>query len=391
MPREPASPAILFLLIVSGTAIGIVGIDLVLPAVPGLPAILGGTLAEAQLVLAAFTAGAAIGLMGFGEAGARFDRRTLLIGSLVAYAAASALCSFSTSLPMLIALRLVQGAAGSAAAVFAPGMIREIYGDDRAVGKLGLLGSVESLAPAIAPAIGVWLLAAFGWRASFDVIAILAAVLAGAVALHMPRLPPSAMAGQGYHHLILNYRFLRQAVSHACTLGALLVFVFGAPAVFTRNLGGTLGDFILMQMCGIACFIVASNSAGRLVTRFGAEPVIVWGTLMSAAGAAVLFAYALAGGGDMRVVTAIFLAVNAGLGFRGPPGFHAAVIEARGDDARGAALVIVSILGITSLGTAAVAPFIEQGLVPLSAATALIAVTGALLCLIRPGAPRGDL
>ena len=70
--------------------LGIAGTDLVLPAVPGLPAALGGTPAEAQLVLAAFVAGAALGLLLFGELGARFDQPRLLALSLVAYGAVSA-------------------------------------------------------------------------------------------------------------------------------------------------------------------------------------------------------------------------------------------------------------------------------------------------------------
>lgn len=389
MTRAP-SPAGTFLLIVSGTVIGLAGTDLVLPAVPGLPRVLGGTLGEAQLVLASFTAGSAVGLLAFGELGARYDRRALLIMSLVAYGLVSALCSFSGSLPILIGLRAVQGAAGSAAAVFAPGIVRALYGDRRAVAKLGLLGSIESLVPALAPIAGVWLLALFGWRASFDLIAVLALGLASLIAWRMEPLPPTghARGEHGYRRLLLNYRFQRQALSHAFTLGALLVFVFGAPAVFTHRLGATLQDFIAMQLCGIAAFIVASSVTGRLVARFGAEPIILWGTMLSAAGGVAMLGYALAGGDSTIMISAIFLALNAGLGFRGPPGFHAAVVEAGGDDARGAALVVVAILATASLGTAAVAPFIASGLLPLAAVTALIAAAAAGLCLARPNAAR---
>ena len=43
---------------------------------------------------------------------------------------------------------------------------------------LGLLGNIESLVPALAPIAGVGLLAGFGWRVSFEVIALLSLVLA---------------------------------------------------------------------------------------------------------------------------------------------------------------------------------------------------------------------
>jgi len=375
-----------FLLIVAGTIVGIAGTDLVLPAVPGLPAILGGDLARAQLVLASFTAGSAAGLLMFGALGARFDQRGLLAASLAGYALLSLACGLSPSLDILIALRFLQGAAGSAAAVFAPGLLRRLYGDDRAVGALGILGSVESLVPALAPLVGLWLLAAWGWQASFDALAIVAALLAATVLLrhqHLPRLVTSRATG-GYARLLRDGTFLRYALSHACTLGALLIFVFGAPTVFTTALGGSIGDFIVMQVSGILCFILGANAAGALARRHGAERMIMIGTAMAAIGGLALLAYALAGGGDPRAITAIFLSLNFGLALRGPPGFHRAIVAARGDDARGAALVVVAILLTTSLGTAIVAPFITLGLVPLAAGTAAVAVTGVALLILLP-------
>ncbi|MGO4833638.1 MFS transporter, partial [Rhizobiaceae sp. 2RAB30] len=345
-----------FVMIVCGTVLGIAGTDLVLPAVPELPTVLGGTLERAQLVLAAFVAGSAIGLLVFGSLGARYDQRALLVGSLVAYGLISGIAALSPSLEILIGLRFLQGAAGSAAAVFAPGIIRALYGDERAVGALGFLGSVEALTPALAPVAGLWLMHLFGWNASFEVIALLALLLAGAIAAwhrHIPAVVSSRAAG-GYGHLLTDPVFLRYAVSHAFTLGALLVVVFGAPTVFVAALGATLGDFILMQMTGIATFIVAANLTGRLVHRFGAERMIWSGTLLSAAGAVAMLVYALLGGRDTLVVTALFIPFNAGLGLRGPPGFHRAVVAAHGDDARGAALVVVAILATTAIGTAAV-------------------------------------
>ena len=82
--KHYAAPGIAFALIVMGTILGLAGTDLVLPAVPSLPETLDGTQAMAQLILAAFVAGGCIGLLAFGELGARIDQRTLLIWSLVA-------------------------------------------------------------------------------------------------------------------------------------------------------------------------------------------------------------------------------------------------------------------------------------------------------------------
>jgi MFS family permease len=382
MTRHPSRS---FALIVFGTVLGIAGTDLVLPAVPMLPDVLGGTAEGAQLVLAAFTGGAGAGLLLFGALGARYDQRSVLVGALLCYALVSALCAFSPGLDALIGLRVLQGVASAAPAVFAPGMIRALFGDARAVSALGLLGSVESLTPALAPVAGVWLLRAFGWNGSFEVLAALALLLAGVLLAARDALPPMVTRAKpgGYLRILRDIVFLRFALSQAWTLGALLVFVFGAPAVFIHALGADLASFIRMQMIGVALFIVAATCAGRLVARFGARRMVIFGSVLGAVGALAILAYALAGGRDTLVISCLFPMMNVGLGLRGPAGFHAAVVAAH-DDARGSALVILAILGTASLGTAAVAPLIAHGLVPLAAAAAVLAV-GSVLLVIGPG------
>jgi len=377
------NPKAAFALVLCGTVLGIAGTDLILPAVPGLPASLGGTPAAAQLVLAAFVAGAGLGLLLFGELGARFDQPRLLALSLFAYAAVSAGCGQANSLELLVGLRFLQGAAGAAAAVFAPGIIRAGFADEAGVRALGLLGSIESIVPALAPVAGVWLLAWWGWQGSFDVIAILAAILAALVAAMRDRFPRPARATRagGYGVLLRDPVFLRYALSQAFTLGGLLTFVFGAPVVITVAMSGTLTHFIIMQISGIVFFAVSANYAGRLAAHFGTERMILFGSALSAAGALGILAYALAGGSWPLMLAILFVPVNLGLGLRGPPGFMQAVIAAHGDDARGAALVILFILLTAAGGTAAAAPFILAGLPALAGFAAAISVAS-VLCLV---------
>lgn len=395
--RAPSANArIAFLLVLCGTVLGIAGTDLVLPAVPGLPAALGGTAEAAQLVLAAFVAGAGLGLLLFGELGARFDQPRLLAASLAAYGLVSAAASQAGSLDALIALRFVQGAAGAAASVFAPGIIRAGFAPSRAVKAIGVLGSVESLVPALAPIAGLWLLTRYGWQGSFDLLAILSLVLALAVAGLRGRFPRTVVPVRtgGYRTLLRDPVFLRYALSQAFTLGGLLTFVFGAPAVIVGSLGGTLGDFVVMQLCGIAFFIAGASFAGRLAARFGTEPVILFGTALSAAGGAGLLAYGLLGETAPGMLPFLFVPMNLGLGLRGPPGFLLAVLASHGDDARGSALVILFILLTAAAGTAIAAPFIARGLAPLASIAAGISLASLACLFLLPRlaeAQSGDL
>ncbi|MGF6231891.1 DHA1 family bicyclomycin/chloramphenicol resistance-like MFS transporter [Inquilinus ginsengisoli] len=367
-------------LVVASTVLGLMGTDLVLPAVPFLPEALGGDPAQAQLVLAAYVAGTCFGLLTYGALGDRFATGRLFMASLLATAAVSAACAVTEGIGPLIALRALQGAVAAGPAVFAPGIVRALFDEARAVRALGLLGSIEALAPALAPILGAWLLTLGGWRLPFAVITAAALALAAAIGIGSALPQVGRRPRGGYAHLLRDPAFMRYALSQAFVLGGLLTFVFGMPAVFVRALGGSLADFITMQVCGIASFMLAANLAGGLAGRLGAERVIAAGTGLAALGAAAMLAYGALGGTAPMAIAALFVPINAGLGLRGPPGFYRAVQAARGDDARGSALVVLAILAVTAGGTAAAAPLIEHGLLPL-AAIALGFHLAALLCL----------
>ena len=206
--------------------------------------------------------------------------------------------------------------------------------------------------------------------------------------LAFPLIPQTSRRPRGsYARLLSDPAFLRYALSQAFVLGGLLVFVFGAPAVVVRSFGGTLTDFIMMQVIGIPSFILAANMAGSSVTKFGAERMIFVGTVLAGAGVVPMLAYALAGGRSALAVTALFVPVNVSLGLRGPPGFYRALLAARGDDARGSAIVILAIMAATAIGTAVVAPFIEHGLVPLALATLALQLAALACLLLLPRLP----
>jgi MFS family permease len=384
MMSTTSKTSVLFILIASGTVLGIAGTDLVLPAVPSLPLQLGGSVEVAQLVLASYAFGTLIGLLTFGELGARFDPCVLLISSLALFGLASLAAVASPSIKWLIVLRFAQGAFGSGPAVFAPGFIQGLYSQDRAASAMGRLGSIESLAPALAPIVGAYLLEIGSWKLSFVLLAVLT-VLVGAATFsqraYFPRQSQALQHHSGYLAILKNLGFVSYALSQALSLGALLVFVFGAPAVLTGPLGKGIEDFVVLQVFGIATFILAANSSAWLAVKFGTLRTIRTGTAIMPLAFLAVLAYALADGSSLYVLVPMWMVVNFGFGIRGPIGFHRAITAARGDHSRAAAIVIAAILGIAAVGTTAVAPYISVGLWPLAIAGATIS-TFALLSLI---------
>lgn len=377
------NPITTVLLLILCAVLSLAGTDLVLPAIPQLPGIFSSTEAVAQLVLAAYAAGSALGLLLFGWLADHFRRQHLLVSSLLVFAAVSAACVFATDIYTLIALRLVQGAASAAAPVFGPGIIRQLFREQAAVRATGILGSAESLSPALAPIVGVALLAHFGWSSSFVLLALLALGAAALIqALGLPREATAAAGTQGSYRQLLGDRvYLRYALSHALVLGGLLTFVLGAPTVFIATMDATLNDFIVMQVVNVSSFIVAANLTTRVSARLGVERVILWGTLLMAASALAMLGYGLLGGKDARLLALLFLPMGIGLGLRAPPGFYRGIVASGNNHARGAALMVFLTLILTTLGTVVAAPVITSGLASLlSVVVVMYGLAVALLC-----------
>ncbi|MDR2326868.1 MAG: MFS transporter [Acidovorax sp.] len=377
------NPITTVLLLILCAVLSLAGTDLVLPAIPQLPGIFSSTEAVAQLVLAAYAAGSALGLLLFGWLADHFKRQHLLVSSLLVFAAVSAACVFATDIYTLIALRLVQGAASAAAPVFGPGIIRQLFREQAAVRATGILGSAESLSPALAPIVGVALLAHFGWSSSFVLLALLALGAAALIqALGLPREATAVAGTQGSYRQLLGDRvYLRYALSHALVLGGLLTFVLGAPTVLIATMDATLNDFIVMQVVNVSSFIVAANLTTRVSARLGVERVILWGTLLMAASALAMLGYGLLGGKDARLLALLFLPMGIGLGLRAPPGFYRGIVASGSNHARGAALMVFLTLILTTLGTVVAAPVITSGLASLlSVVVVMYGLAVALLC-----------
>ena len=365
-------------LLVAGTVLGLAGIDLILPAIPTLPEALEGTPTLAQFVIAGFVAGTSVGLLAFGYLGSRISRRWLLTAALVLYGLSSLLATLVDSMSSLVVLRILQGFASSAPAVFTPAIIRRLFDEQLATKVIGLFGSIESLIPALAPIAGLWLLKLAGWTTSFVVISVFAFLLAAGVAMagHVIPRPRHAARSGSYLALLRSRVFLRYSISHACVLGGLLVFVFGAPAVIVRSMGGDLTDFIAMQVAGVGCFIVAANASGFMAERWGAERLISFGTGLAAVSAAALLAIGVTDQLGPKALIPAFIPMNVGLGLRGPPGFLRAIMAGAGDDDRASSLLILSITVVAAGGTALVAPLLTHGLTALAAAVLIIQLAG---------------
>jgi DHA1 family bicyclomycin/chloramphenicol resistance-like MFS transporter len=319
-------PAWLPLLLGFLIAVGPVSTDMYLPAFPAIEAALGGRPGTAQVTLATWFAGLAVGQITQGTLADRFGRRGPLIAGTAVYTLASAGCALAPDLATLAAMRFLAAFGGSAGMVIPRAIVRDLADGHAAARLMSRLMLVMGVAPILAPSLGGVVLGFAGWHAIFWITALYGALCCVSVWLLLPetlpararvRLGPAALAGR-YAAVLTERSF----VSHAMILGgtafAMFAYLGGSPDVFIAHFGLAPGRYGMLFGACAAGFIAASQINPLLLPRCGAGRLMRAATGVAVAATLGLSALALAGIGPWWIYAALVWVNMASGGFTNP-------------------------------------------------------------------------
>ena len=365
------------------TATSMLAMDLVLPAVPALQRAFGASVPQGQAVVALFLAALALSQLLWGELLNRLGPRRCLGLGVGLLALSSAGCAFAATIEQLLAWRALQGVAAGAAPVVATSIVRATLDDRHAVRGIAQIAMIESIVPAAGPALGAALLPWVGSAGLFGLLGVLAAALLPLLLRIAPARLPGLDATQraGYGDILRNRRYVRLALAHALSFGALLTLVASAPQLLVHAMGRDAGDFALLQMIGVAGFASVASQSGRIARRLGAPRAIQLGALAQALLCAGFFAASLVAVPPFAALAAFWCAFCGALAVRGPTAFAEALRLPAAQLGRASALMVLGLLAAGAIGTQAVAPFLGGASATPLAATMLVLVlaSGALL------------
>ena len=236
----------------------LVDATIVVVAAPAIVRDLGATPAQLQWVLAAYTFALGSGLITGGRIGDDYGHRRVLLGSLTAFAVASALCALAPTAPLLIGARVLQGVAAGLLVPQTLGIIRSCFDAAGQAKAFGAFGATQSLAAVVGPLLGGFLVIAnlggLGWRTIFWV-----------------NLPVAALA------LLIGLRVLPQSRQPQTTrldavgaaLAAASVVLVLLPIVQGRDWGWPTWGWVILA-CGVLLFVAFLAYERRLAAAGGA-------------------------------------------------------------------------------------------------------------------------
>ena len=150
--------------------LGVVQLDITIvnTALSSIGASLGGSVAELQWVVTAYTIAFAAFILTAGALGDRLGAKRIFIAGFVIFTLASLACALAPSAMFLIAARSVQGLGAAILVPNSLALLNHAYVDPKARGRaVGFWAAGASVALTAGPFVGGALMALVGWRSIF--------------------------------------------------------------------------------------------------------------------------------------------------------------------------------------------------------------------------------
>ncbi len=264
------------------SAIGPISTDMYLPAFPAIEASLGLKLGSAQVTLATWFLGLAIGQITQGSLADRFGRRAPLIIGTVIYTLANIGCAMAPDLLTLSVMRFIAAIGGSASMVIPRAVVRDLSEGHAAARMMSRLILVSGVAPILAPSLGGLLLDVATWRFIFWFSAIYGAISCVLVGVLLPdTLPPEMRVKQNFGQMVARYgqiiterSFLAHTMMGGAGMFAMFAYIGGAPSVFIESMHLSPRAFAVMFSSCAFFFILCSQLNPRLLQRVGPDRML---------------------------------------------------------------------------------------------------------------------
>ncbi|UYQ93383.1 multidrug effflux MFS transporter [Chitinophaga horti] len=381
----------LVLILGSLTALGPFSIDMYLPGFPAIAKSLNTTVSHVSLSLASYFIGISAGQLLYGPLLDRFGRKPPLFIGLGVYILASIGCSFAAGIDQLVALRFIQAIGSCAAAVASIAMVRDLFPVEENAKVFALLFLVVGASPMIAPAVGSYVTAAWGWSSVFWVLGGMGLVLLLVCVYFLPdsykpdttlSLKPGPIISS-FLSVIREPQFYTYALAGSFAFSGLFAYVAGSPLLFMKVFG--LSEKMYGWLfAGLSVGFIGSNQLNTLVLRKYRSEQIVPVALACQAITSVIFVLGVYNGwfglGATLFLLFIFLSC---LGFTNPNTSALSLAPFTRNAGTASALMGAMQLGIGTLASVGISLFDEKaGALPMVGIMAFSSIAALVLLLV---------
>ena len=274
-------------------------IDTVFPAFGAMARDLGSTPVAIQQTISSYLVGYGLMSLFHGAISDAIGRRPVILAGIAMFTLASVGCALSTDLTTLLVFRFVQGLCAGVGLIVGRAVIRDAVDGEDAQRLMSQVSMIFSIAPALAPIVGGWILGFGDWHAIFWFLAAFGVLLFVLVKFGLPESHPPErrlplhpiLLSRNYLAMLRHKRFLWLVAVTTLNFAALFLYIASAPVFVMQHLGMGEQDFGWFFVPVISGMLVGAFTTGRAAGRFGARTMVRVGFACCLLGAALNVGY----------------------------------------------------------------------------------------------------
>lgn len=267
-----------FLIILLGilAAIGPFTIDMYLPAFGRIADALGTDESRVAFTLTSYFFGIAIGQLIYGPIVDKYGRKKPLLFGLFLYAVSAVGCALSSSIEMMIVMRLFQALGGCVGMVASVSIISDVYQVDQRARAFSSIMLVMGIAPLIAPSLGSLIVSNASWEYIFYFLAafstlvwLLIYVFLPETSRYMHRNPLKIKTVANSYKLVLqNKVFLNYTLAGSLSMAILFAYISAASFIFLNHYQLSEERFSILFAVNASGLVVGNFLNGRLTKYY---------------------------------------------------------------------------------------------------------------------------
>ncbi|MCA8868399.1 MAG: multidrug effflux MFS transporter [Rhodobacteraceae bacterium] len=309
-------PHITTLVLLAG--LSALSMNVFLPSLPSMATYFDADYGLVQLSVSLYLLLTGVLQLAIGPLSDRYGRRPVILAGFVIFNLATVGCLLAQSIEIFLVFRMIQAGIATGM-VLSRAVVRDMVPANQAASMIAYVTMGMSLVPMLAPTLGGYLDALFGWQANFAIMLILG-ILVGLIVwldlgeTHRDKSQSLMAQLHDYPELFASRRFWGYVLAAAFTSGSFFAFLGGAPLVGTDTFKlepSTLGVYFGFVSFGYLC---GNYFSGRFSVRFGINRMMLYGSIISLAGLCLSFVVLLAGATHPLAFFGFTIAVGLGNG-----------------------------------------------------------------------------
>ncbi|MCK5115358.1 MAG: MFS transporter [Candidatus Aegiribacteria sp.] len=378
----------IFWLVFSLVILSWISIKITLPALPGFPEAFGCSSSGVKTSVSLYLLFFAFSQPFWGGVVQKSGYRRAVVLSFIVAMTGSIVAMLSSSLPVYIVGRSLEGIGIGAASPVGRTLLVDSFERAKLTSRIGLISGVAAVMPALAPILGVYLMMVLGWRAIFGLLFVLTLAWFCGALRWLPRSHTKSSEEIPVMHksllkinmsILKNTGFWGFAIAYASMLGGLLGYYSAIPYWLHAQLGVSPSVYPYLVIPTVLLFLGGLSVSSVLTRKRRTEDILFGGLLSSLLAASAAIGLMILGLRGVWSIVSIMSLYGFAVGIVTPQANAGVLIRFKYAAAPASALLSLIIFGSASLTSAiAMRLTVSGALWQLTLYICLLSVTGLL-------------